>query len=201
VPVAAEEGAAGPDLREAEDRFLACWAGAAGLWGVSPTHARLQGLLFLARRPLDAEAIERRLRISHGSCSTGLGNLVAWGAVRRVAVPGSRRMRFAADPDGWKWLRACIRERRRRDLDPVLAAARETERFAGEAAARAGQSGSADRRALAETGERARLFLRFLEEWAGLVDALLAFEGRPPTRVLRSLSRAAAKAKGDLPRR
>ena len=85
----ATEGA-GAGLRAVEDGFLACWDDVAALWGVSPAHARIHGLLFLARRPMDGESIERRLGISHGSCSTGLTELVAWGVVRRVNVPGSR---------------------------------------------------------------------------------------------------------------
>jgi len=197
VPPMAEAGreSAGLLAREVEDRFLACWAGMAPSWGVPPAHARIHGLLFLSRRPLDAGTIRARLGISHGSCVSGLQDLVAWGVARRVSVPGLRRAKFAADPDGWKWLHGCVRERRRRELDPLLAAARETAEAAEEAVRRA----RAERRSgvleLVETRDRVRGYARFLEEFAAFVDAFLALGGGRPKRLVRSLARAAAKAK------
>jgi len=190
----AEAGGEGGGLaREVEDRFIACWAGLAGTWGVPPAHARIHGLLFLARRPQDAGTIRARLGISHGSCVTGLHDLVAWGVARRVSVPGIRRAKFAADPDGWKWLHGCVEERRRRDLAPLLAAAREAAEFAGEAVRKA----RAERRPgvleLVETRDRVRGFARFLEEFASLVDAFLALGGARPKRLVRSLGRASGK--------
>ncbi len=189
-------GEPGPARREAEDRFLACWDEVAALWGVSPAHARIHGLLFLARRPVDAESIERRLGISHGSCSTGLTELIAWGVVRRVNVPGSRRAKFATDPDGWKWFRHCARERKRRDVDPLLVRLREAERAAAAAAAAAREARAPDRKEIEEARERMAAFVRFLEEFEGVVDAFLAMGGGPPARMLRAFSRAAAKARG-----
>ena len=171
--------------RGLEDRFLAVWARASGLWGVPPTHARIHGLLFLARRPLDAETIQARLGISHGACVTGLGDLVARSAVRRVRVPGLRRAKFATDPDGWKWLHRGLRERRDRDLGPVLEAGRETAAIAEESVRRARAERRPGVRDLVQTRDRILASTRFLEEFAAVMDAFLDLGGARPRRARR----------------
>ncbi len=191
----AETGEGTEALREVEDRFIACWGGIAALWGVSPAHGRIQALLFLAPRPIDAEAIEGRLGISHGSCSTGLNELLGQGVIRRVNVPGSRRARFATDPDGWKWLHRCAKERRRREVEPLLDGIREARAFAEEAALRAREEGRPGQRELAAARDRVRAFAVFLEEVAGLLDAFIAFGGARPGRLLRASARAAVRKK------
>jgi DNA-binding transcriptional regulator GbsR (MarR family) len=178
--------------RGLEDRFLAVWARASGLWGVPPTHARIHGLLFLARRPLDAGTIQARLGISHGACVTGLGDLVARGAVRRVRVPGLRRAKFATDPDGWKWLHRGLRERRERDLGPVLEAGRETAAFAEEAVRRARAERRPGVRDLVQTRDRILASTRFLGELAAVIDAFLELGGARP----RGARRARAGSRG-----
>jgi DNA-binding transcriptional regulator GbsR (MarR family) len=161
-------------LREIEDRFLACWGGIAALWGVSPTFGRIHGLLLLSPKPLDAEAIRHRLGISHGSCSTGLGTLVAWGVLRRVHPPGKRRACYAAERDGWTWLRTCARERRRREIQPLLDSLREVRTHAETAATQGRERRHAGHRDLAETRDRIRAFVGFMDEFAAMVDAFLA---------------------------
>lgn len=182
VPSMADRGDAAEAKREVEDRFIALWADVAPLWGVGPAHARIQALLFLSPRPLDGEGIEGRLGISHGSCSTGLNELIEWGVIRRVNVPGSRRAKFATDPDGWKWLHRCAVARRKRDLEPILARAREARAFAEEAVLRAREGRQAGHRDLAGTRDRVRAFAIFLEDLAGLVDAWISRGGSPPRR-------------------
>jgi len=183
-----------PDaLREVEDRFIDCWGTIAALWGVSPAHGRIQALLFLAARPMDAEAIEGRLGISHGSCSTGLNELLALGVLRRVNVPGSRRARFATDPDGWKWLHRCAKERRRTDVQPLLEKVRAARAFAEEAAERARSESLPGHRELAVARDRVRAFAVFLEEASALLDAFLSYGGARPGPLLRAFARGAGK--------
>jgi len=168
--------------RAVEDRFVALWTEIAPLWGVGPAHARIQALLFLSPRPIDGATIEARLGISHGSCSTGLNELIEWGVVRRVNVPGSRRAKFATDPDGWKWLHRCVKERRKRDLEPLLGRARDARAFAEEALLRAREERRRGQHDLVEARDRVRAFAAFLEGLSVLVDQFLARGGAPPRR-------------------
>lgn len=192
----AETGDGTEALREVEDRFIGCWGEIAALWGVSPAHGKIQALLFLAPRPLDAEAIEGRLGISHGSCSTGLNELLARGVLRRVNVPGSRRARYATDPDGWKWLHRCAKERRRREVQPLLERVREARAFAEEVAQRSREEGRPGLRELAAARDRVRAFAVFLEEASALLDAFLSFGGARPGPLLRAFARAEGRKKG-----
>jgi DNA-binding transcriptional regulator GbsR (MarR family) len=192
----AQGGEDSPPIREVEDRFIACWTGLAALWGVSPAHGRIQALLLLAPRPLDAESIRRRIGISHGSCSTGLNELLDWGVIRRVNVPGSRRAKYATDPDGWKWFHRCVRERRRREIGPLLDRMRDARAHAEETVRRAREQRLPGQHDLARTRDRVRAFADFLEEFGDLVDAFLALEEGRPTRLLRSLGRAARSGGG-----
>jgi DNA-binding transcriptional regulator GbsR (MarR family) len=177
-----DPGDSAEDQRAVEDRFVALWAEIAPLWGVGPAHARIQALLFLSPRPIDGATIEARLGISHGSCSTGLNELIEWGVARRVNVPGSRRAKFATDPDGWKWLHRCVNERRKRDLEPLLGRAREARAFAEEAVLRARGDRRRGQHDLVHARDRVAAFAVFLEDIAGLVDAFLSRGGAPPRR-------------------
>jgi len=181
-PPMPDPGDSADELRAVEDRFVALWTEIAPLWGVGPAHARIQALLFLSPRPLDGATIESRLGISHGSCSTGLNELIEWGVVRRVNVPGSRRAKFATDPDGWKWLHRCVNGRRKRDLEPLLGRAREARTFAEEAVLRAREGRRRGQRELVEARGRVQAFAAFLEDLAALVDGYLSRGGAPPRR-------------------
>jgi DNA-binding transcriptional regulator GbsR (MarR family) len=176
-----------------EDRFLTLWTGLAALGGVSPTQARIHGLLFLAPRPLDAETVQSRLGISHGACSGGLNELLDRGLVRRVRPPGTRRVKYAADPDGWAWLRGSVRERRQREVQPLLDAAREIAALADEAAARAREARAPGRGEIEEARTRVRAFEKFLGEFAGMLDDFVALGGGRPGRLLRAVHRAASR--------
>jgi DNA-binding transcriptional regulator GbsR (MarR family) len=174
-------------MGEAEARFLAVWEDLAPRAGLPPAHGRILGLLFLSPRPLDAESLEKRLGISHGSCSTGLRDLVDRGFVRRLDVPGLRRAKFATDPDGWRWLRRALREWRRDVLGPLAAAAEEAAGAAGAEAARARSAGDPGWREAAAARDRVRAFAAFGAALSSLADAWLALEGPPPRRLLRAL--------------
>lgn len=177
----AEASRAAEARRALEDRFLDSWSGVSALWGVSPTFGRIHGLLLLSPRPLDAGSIRGRLGVSHGSCSTGLNTLVSWGVIRRVRPPGRRSCFYAPERDPWTWFRACVRERRRREIGPLLEALREVRSFAEASAAEERELRTPGHRDLAGARDRVREFTGVMEEFAGIVDAFLA-AGGPPRR-------------------
>ena len=162
-----------------EDRFLGSWSAVSALWGVSPTFGRIHALLLLSPKPLDADAIRRRLGVSHGSCSTGLNTLVDWGVVRRVHPPGKRRTCFAPERDPRAWLRTCVRERRRREIAPLLEALRESRSFAETCCAEERELRTPGHRELADVRDRVRAFTGVMEEFAALVDDFLDGRGAP----------------------
>ena len=111
-----------PDtLREAQDRFIATWGQMGSAWGISRTMAEVHALLFIAGDPLCTDDVMERLEISRGSASMSLRALVEWGVVSRTHKRGDRKEYFSADQDVWTLFRAVVRERMKREVDPLLA--------------------------------------------------------------------------------
>ena len=65
------------------------------------------------------------LGISRGNANQTLRQLVEWGLVRSVRVRGERKEYFEAEKKVWKVFCIIARERKRREIDPALAALRE----------------------------------------------------------------------------
>lgn len=111
-----------PDaLREAQDRFIATWGQMGSAWGISRTMAEVHALLFISGEALNTDDVMERLEISRGSASMSLRALVDWGVVTRTHKRGDRKEYFLADQDVWSLFRAVVRERMKREVDPLLA--------------------------------------------------------------------------------
>src|SRR5919199_273598 len=80
-------------LEEVEDHFVGLWDNMSSLWGISPTMARIHGLLHITGAAMSMDDIMARLGISRGNVSMNLSKLVEWGLVRRVHRRGDRRGR------------------------------------------------------------------------------------------------------------
>src|SRR5258708_9693992 len=78
-------------LQEVEDQFVDLWDTMSSLWGISPTMARIHGLLYVTGAALSMDDIMDRLGISRGNVSMNLSKLVEWGLVRRVHKRGDPR--------------------------------------------------------------------------------------------------------------
>ena len=74
---------------------------------------------------VQAGFVQGALRISRGSASMTLKALQEWGVVSRTHVRGDRREYFHAEQDVWKLFRTILRERKKREIDPLLEALRE----------------------------------------------------------------------------
>lgn len=117
----AERAGADAGLGEAQDRFVAAWGQMGAAWGISRTMAEVHALLYITGAPMNADEIMDRLRISRGNASMSLRALVDWGIVSRTLRRGDRREYFRAEQDVWAMVRAIVRERMKREMDPVLA--------------------------------------------------------------------------------
>jgi DNA-binding transcriptional regulator GbsR (MarR family) len=107
-------------LEAVEDEFVELWNNLAGLWGISPTMARIHGLLYITGSALSMDEIMTRLAISRGNVSMNLSKLVEWGLVRRVHKKGDRREYFASLSDVWEMFTLVANQRKRREIDPIL---------------------------------------------------------------------------------
>src|SRR6266704_76305 len=107
-------------LEQVEDRFVDLWRTMSSLWGVSPTMARIHGLLYITGSALSMDDIMARLKISRGNVSMNLSKLVEWGLVRRVHKRGDRRDYYESLSDVWEMFTLVASQRKRREIDPIL---------------------------------------------------------------------------------
>src|SRR5438552_18155473 len=118
-------------LEEVEDRFVDLWDTMSSLWGISPTMARIHGLLYISGAALSMDDIMARLGISRGNVSMNLSKLVEWGLVRRVHRRGDRREYYESLSDVWEMFTLVASQRKRREIDPILNTLRECQEELG----------------------------------------------------------------------
>lgn len=114
---AAEEDA----LAVARQRFVSLWGRMAGTWGISRTMAEVHAWLFITGGPRHAEEVMEALGISRGNASMTLRRLEEWELVTRVHRRGDRKEYFEAEQDVWRMFRTILAQRKKRELDPLLA--------------------------------------------------------------------------------
>jgi HTH-type transcriptional regulator, glycine betaine synthesis regulator len=107
-------------LEKVEDEFVELWNNMASLWGISPTMARIHGLLYITGASLSMDDIMARLGISRGNVSMNLSKLQEWGLVRRVHKRADRREYFVSISDVWEMFTLVANQRKRREIDPIL---------------------------------------------------------------------------------
>jgi len=107
-------------LQGATTLFIRRWGEMAAGWGISRTMAEIHALLYLAPEPLCMDDVMDRLEVSRGSASTNLRELVNWGLIRRVHHRGDRKEYFDAEKDVWAMFETITRERKRRELQPIV---------------------------------------------------------------------------------
>lgn len=109
-----------PHLAAARREFVDLWGQMANHWGINRTMSQIHALLMVSHQPLSAEAIMEELQISRGNVSMNLRDLINWGIVRRTSMPGDRRDFFTTETDVWSMFQIILRERKKRELDPLL---------------------------------------------------------------------------------
>jgi DNA-binding transcriptional regulator GbsR (MarR family) len=115
------------DLRAIQDDFIAQWGILGANWGISKTMAQIQALLIVSEEPLNTDQIMERLMISRGNAHGGLKELTNWGLVSKRHIKGERKEYFQTEKDPWKIFVIVARERRRREILPLLEILRQCE--------------------------------------------------------------------------
>ncbi|MEZ4700097.1 MAG: hypothetical protein R2834_07185 [Rhodothermales bacterium] len=82
--------------------------------------AQIHALLYASEVPLDTDEIMERLQISRGNANMNLRSLIGWDLVRKVHQAGSRKDFYTAEKDVWKITARVIREREKREIQPVM---------------------------------------------------------------------------------
>ncbi len=107
-------------IAEAKDKFIQLWGEMGPQWGVNKTMAQIHALLMVSDKPLSTDEIMEDLHASRGNANMNLRGLIGWGLVRRVVNKGERREYFQCEKDVWKIFCIVARERKRREIEPVI---------------------------------------------------------------------------------
>jgi DNA-binding transcriptional regulator GbsR (MarR family) len=107
-------------LTEAKQQFISNWGAFGTHWGINRSMAQIHALLMVSAGPLTQDDIMDQLNISRGNTNMNIRELINWGLVERVILPGERREYFTAEKDMWKVVRLIVKERKKRELEPML---------------------------------------------------------------------------------
>jgi len=111
---------------EVQDRFVNEWGDLVTVWGLNKTMGQIHALLYITGQPMTADEIMDRLNISRGNVSMNLRALMSWGVVHRQHRKGDRKQYFVAEEDPWRWFKNVVRERRKREVEPIIEAFSDT---------------------------------------------------------------------------
>ena len=101
-------------------------------WGINKAMAQIHALLLLSVEPLSAEEIMKELKMSRGNVNMNLRALIDWGIVRKENRVGERKEYFSTGKDVWELARQVSRERRRREIEPILQVLSEVQDVTGD---------------------------------------------------------------------
>ena len=107
-------------LSEAKLQFISSWGAFGTHWGINRTMAQIHALLMVSPDPLTQDDVMEELNISRGNVNMNMRDLISWGLVERVILSGERKEYFSAEKDIWKVATQIIRERKKRELDPMM---------------------------------------------------------------------------------
>jgi DNA-binding transcriptional regulator GbsR (MarR family) len=107
-------------LAEAKQQFISSWGAFGTHWGINRTMASIHALLLVSPDPLSQDDIMEQLNISRGNVNMNIRDLIDWGLVERILLQGERREYFSAEKDIWKVATQIVKERKKRELDPML---------------------------------------------------------------------------------
>lgn len=107
-------------LTEAKQQFISSWGAFGTHWGINRTMAQIHALLLISPDALTQDDIMEELDISRGNTNMNIRELINWRLVERVLLPGERKEYFSAEKDIWKVVKQIVKERKKRELEPML---------------------------------------------------------------------------------
>jgi DNA-binding transcriptional regulator GbsR (MarR family) len=107
-------------LAEAKTQFIQAWGTLGSKWGINRTMAQLHALLMVSADPMSTEEMMDELNISRGNVNMNIRELMDWGLVEKIHKPGDRKEYFCAEKDIWVVTKQVAKERKKRELEPII---------------------------------------------------------------------------------
>lgn len=108
------------DFKTSKAKFIQSWGTLGSSWGINRTMSQIHALLIINTEPLTTEQIMEELKVSRGNVNMNIRALMEWGLVNKELIPGERKEYFSAGKDIWQVARQIAKERKRREVEPIL---------------------------------------------------------------------------------
>ncbi len=108
------------DYKEGKEKFIQAWGNLGSSWGINRTMAQIHALLLISPEAMTTEEIMEDLKISRGNANMNIRALMDWGIVHKETRTGERKEYFYSEKEIWQIATQVAKERRKRELDPVL---------------------------------------------------------------------------------
>lgn len=105
---------------DARKQMIQTWGQLSAQWGINRTMGQIHALLMISPKPMTSDQIMAELNVSRGNVSMSLRSLVEWGLVYKEYMPGDRKEYYSSEKDAWKMALQIAKERKRRELDPMI---------------------------------------------------------------------------------
>ncbi|MBK6266699.1 HTH domain-containing protein [Marivirga sp. S37H4] len=117
---------------EAKNKFIQAWGTLGSSWGINKAMAQIHALLLISPNPLTTEEIMEELKISRGNANMNIRALIDWGIVEKEHRIGERKEFFSTGKDILELARQVSKERRKREIDPILKVLEQIQDVSGE---------------------------------------------------------------------
>ena len=108
------------NLEEGKAEFIQAWGTLGTSWGINKAMAQIHALLLLSPEPLTTDEIMDELKISRGNANMNIRALVDWGIVYKIYKRGERKEYFASEKDIYALARQVAKERKKREIEPIV---------------------------------------------------------------------------------
>lgn len=107
------------ELEQAKHQFVQIWGNFGSQWGINRSMAQVHAFLLMADRSQCTEEVMAALSISRGNANMNIRDLMNWNLIYKESIPGDRKEYFRAEKDMWEVTKRIVKERKRRELEPL----------------------------------------------------------------------------------
>jgi DNA-binding transcriptional regulator GbsR (MarR family) len=108
------------NYKEAKEEFIEMWGRFGANWGIPAAMAEIHAFLLSTESPVSTDEIMEELKISRSNANLNIRTLMDWQLVYKKRIQGERKEYFVAEKDIWEVAIKIIKERRRKEVDPVI---------------------------------------------------------------------------------
>ena len=119
------------NYRQGKEHFIQAWGDVAINWGINKTMGQVHALILISEDHLCADDIQEQLSISSGNANMNIKALMDWGLIYKNRMEGCRKDYYIAEKNMWEIFRKIILQRKRKELDPMIAMLDEVSKVEG----------------------------------------------------------------------